>query len=219
MLFCTPLPIDAGAPTIASISENRIMELLHGRPPMNTLGMQNEPRSLPWDEVPQPLHINKRSASNDKRGYRNTTAPRSRCSSSESNVTDASINSIPEPPGGEKPLKVLKRRGDQSNQMRNGDGAYNSSQEQFTNANGEMASPDLFHLHPAYTKKTDYQYRQRFHPDRITDHDDPAHATTHMAHYLEGWLRADLSWMRVQIIRIHGREQVCFHHLHLMSHD
>ncbi|KAK4463692.1 hypothetical protein QBC42DRAFT_222120 [Cladorrhinum samala] len=106
--------------------------------------MHNEPQSLPWDEVPRPLHINKQPAGSDKREYRSTTAPRSRCSSSESNITDASLNSIPESPGGENPLKVPKRRGDRSIQMKNGDGAHNSSQEQLTDANGEMALPDAF---------------------------------------------------------------------------
>ncbi|KAK4231420.1 hypothetical protein QBC38DRAFT_355000 [Podospora fimiseda] len=92
--------------------------------------MQSQSRSIPihWDGIPQPLHINKRSTSNTARrgGYQRT--PRSRCSSSESDATDASFNSIPEPPGADKPLKILKRRGDRSIQMRNMDGATYSPQ-------------------------------------------------------------------------------------------
>ncbi|KAK3990088.1 hypothetical protein QBC44DRAFT_395267 [Cladorrhinum sp. PSN332] len=146
-MFCTPMPMPVNAaPSIPTLLNNRLMmEVLHGRPAVDSLKeMQIQTRSLPlpWDEIPRPLHINKRSTSNtaNREGYQ--SAPRSRCSSAESDATDASLNSIPEPPGADRPLKVLKRRGDRSIQLRNVDGA-SSSQEpgQFMDLNDRSPIP------------------------------------------------------------------------------
>ena len=60
-----------------------------------------------WRDMPQPLHITKRS--DLRRG--NQIARGSRRSSPESDGSSASMDSPPEPPGG-RPLTLPKRRGD-----------------------------------------------------------------------------------------------------------
>lgn len=62
--------------------------------------------SRPEMDVPKPLHIIKRPSSQ----WGQKTYPERR-GSFESAESDASVGSIPEPPGGDKPLTVAKRRG------------------------------------------------------------------------------------------------------------
>ncbi|KAK0715753.1 hypothetical protein B0H67DRAFT_249714 [Lasiosphaeris hirsuta] len=62
--------------------------------------------SRPEMDIPKPLHIIKRPSSR----WSQKTSTERRCSF-EGAESDASVGSIPEPPGGDKPLTVAKRRG------------------------------------------------------------------------------------------------------------
>ncbi|KAK4197226.1 hypothetical protein QBC40DRAFT_334098 [Triangularia verruculosa] len=84
---------------------------LHRQPPTN--------RHLQgWGQVPEPLHIRKQSGEYTG-GSQSYGGDSSRRASIESNATDASFESVPEPPGDHVPLSIPKRRGDPSGQSSN----------------------------------------------------------------------------------------------------
>ncbi|KAK4662762.1 hypothetical protein QC763_603460 [Podospora pseudopauciseta] len=79
---------------------------LHCLPPARDLG---------WGQVPEPLHIRKQSSEYSGSG----TYGHSRRSSTQSDATDASFETLPELPEADVPLTIAKRRGNPSAQSTN----------------------------------------------------------------------------------------------------
>ncbi|KAK3688508.1 hypothetical protein B0T22DRAFT_512051 [Podospora appendiculata] len=74
-------------------------------------------------DIPRPLQIVKRAETDDSYSYR-------RCST-QSNATDASMDSVPEPPGGDRPLAMPKRRDHRTNVVQSAGGGVGSGVDLF----------------------------------------------------------------------------------------
>ncbi|KAK0672281.1 hypothetical protein QBC41DRAFT_217558 [Cercophora samala] len=93
------------------------MAVVYGQPPaMTDRDLLCPPvRDLGWGQVPEPLHIHKQSSEYSG----SQTYGHSRRSSTQSDATDASFESVPELPETDVPLTIPKRRGNPSAQSTN----------------------------------------------------------------------------------------------------